>query len=71
MAAAVIGSTISLVIYVPLFFATSLHNDPDPGEAVIVPAILIAVAAVVGTVGGMLGKGAFVLFGHSALVQGR
>jgi hypothetical protein len=55
MAAAVIGSTISLAIYVPLFFATNLHNDPDPGEAVIVPAILIAVAAVVGTVGGMFG----------------
>jgi hypothetical protein len=62
----VVRSTISLVIYVPLFFATSLHNDPDPGEAVILPAILIAVAAVVGTVGGMLGKGAY-----TALVQVR
>ena len=58
MTGSVIGSIISLAVYVPLFFTTILRNDRDPGEALVVPAILIAVAAVIGTVGGMFGKGA-------------
>jgi hypothetical protein len=72
MAGSVIGSTISLAIYIFLFLTTILRNDPDPGEALVVPAILMAVAAVVGTVGGMLGKGAAgVLVGRSPIVGAR
>lgn len=65
MAGAVIGSAISLAVYVPLFLGTVLRNDPDPGEALVVPAIVTAVAAVIGTVGGMFGNGA------AGLVAGR
>ena len=36
MAASVIGATISVAVYVPLFFTTIIHNDPDPGEAFVV-----------------------------------
>ena len=72
MAGSVIGSTISLAVYIPLFFATILRNDPDPGEALVVPAILMAVAAVVGTVGGMFGKGAVgLLVGRTPIVDAR
>jgi hypothetical protein len=72
MAGSVIGSTISLAVYIPLFLATILRNDPDPGEALVVPAILMAVAAVVGTVGGMFGKGAVgLLVGRTPIVDAR
>ena len=59
-------------MYVPLFFTTILRNDRDPGEALVVPAILIAVAAVIGTVGGMFGKGTVGLLGGcTAIVDAR
>ncbi len=60
MITSVVASLLSLAIVAAITlvsFDTLVRNDPDPGEVFIVPAILLAVGAVMGTVGGMFGRG--------------